>query len=72
MISTIYMTQHYVEPIASALRQLDNYRYPLDYYKSYAWYGLRAWDPNNSLGMIEDSKYSSYRKIVDANSKLCN
>ncbi len=71
-IDHIYMTQHYINPLASTLRQLDNNKYPLDYYKSYAWDGLRAWDPNNTLGAQENSQHYAYRAIVNANSKICN
>lgn len=70
-IDHIYMTQHYIDPIASALRELDNNQYDLDYYKSYAWDGLRAWDPNNTLNIEDDNKYDEYRKIVDENSEIC-
>ncbi len=71
-IDHIYMTQHYINPISSALRELDNNKYPVDYYKSFAWDGLRSWDPNNTLKTEEDTKYYEYRKIVDANSEICN
>lgn len=71
-IDHIYMTQYYINPIANALRQLDNNRYPLDYYKSYAWDGLRAYDPNNTLKMEDNTKYYKYRSIVEENGNLCN
>ncbi len=59
--------------MAFALRQLDNNSYPLDYYKSYAWDGLRKWDAGNLLSMEEDSNYASYRVIVETNTSLsCN
>jgi hypothetical protein len=70
-IDHIYMTQHYINPIASALRDLDGKRYPLDYYKSFTWDGLREWDPNNTLKMEDNTTYGGYRKTVDANSKIC-
>ncbi|MCV6630413.1 MAG: hypothetical protein OIF50_11225, partial [Flavobacteriaceae bacterium] len=69
-IDHIYMTQHYIKPIAQALRELDNKRFPIDYYKSYAWDGLRAWDPNNEID-LKDDIYSEYRKLVELNNKLC-
>ena len=32
---------NYVKKIASAISQIDQNRYPLDYYMSHAWDGLR-------------------------------
>lgn len=69
-IQHIYMTEKYVNPIASALRQLDNNRYPVDYYKAFAWDGLRVWDANGLLSMKENSQYEKYRNIVIKNSKI--
>ena len=37
----VYMTEKYIIPIATALRQLDGNKYPVDYYKAFAWDGLR-------------------------------
>lgn len=65
-IDHIYMTQNYITPIASALRELDNNQYPLNYYKTFAWDGLRDWDPNNSLG-ITDQEYGQFRNEVSSN-----
>ncbi|HEY9186114.1 MAG TPA: hypothetical protein VIM94_12390 [Salegentibacter sp.] len=61
-----YMTQYYITPIAEALRELDNDQYSLDYYKTFAWDGLRDFDPNNSLGSI-DEDYGQYRNEVTLN-----
>jgi len=69
-IEHIYMTEHYINPIASALRKLDSYSYPIDYYKSYAWDGLRIWDVMNLLSMEENTIYSDYRVIVESNTSL--
>ncbi len=72
-INHIYMTEKYINPIASALRKLDGNSYPLDYYKSYAWDGLRKWDANNLLSMEENTNYNDYKTIVEANTNLsCN
>lgn len=72
-IQHIYMTERYIQPIASALRQIDENRYPLDYYKSFAWDGLRLWDANGLLSIEEDTRFNSYRNIVIKNSKIpCN
>ncbi|GAA3570360.1 hypothetical protein [Snuella lapsa] len=65
-----YMSMHYINPIASALQKLDGFKYPIDYYKSFAWDGLRDWDVSNLLGLEEDKKYSEYRNIVNSNTSL--
>jgi len=69
-IEHIYMTEQYINPIASALRKLGGFSYPIDYYKSYAWDGLRAWDVMNLLSMQEDTAYNNYRAIVESNTSL--
>ncbi|GAA4891028.1 hypothetical protein GCM10023311_14170 [Flaviramulus aquimarinus] len=66
------MTEKYINPISKALREVDDYRYPLDYYKSFAWDGLRFWDANNLLSMEMDSIYNGYRSIVIENTTLCD
>jgi len=70
-IQHIYMTEKYINPLASALRQLDGNKYPTDYYKAFAWDGLRFWDANKLLGMEENSEYERYRRIVIENTTLC-
>ncbi|MBD0833332.1 hypothetical protein [Aestuariibaculum sediminum] len=60
-----YMTLYYINPIASALRKLDDFKYPLEYYKSFAWDGLRDWDVSNLLEMEEAQEYTEYRTIVN-------
>jgi len=69
-IQHIYMTENYIIPIAKALRSIDGNRYPMEYYKSFAWDGLRLWDANGLLSMEMDSIYYSYRNIVVNNSIL--
>jgi len=69
-IEHVYMTEQYINPIASALRKLDDFSYPIDYYKSYAWDGLRHWDASSLLSMTENSNYFNYRAIVEANTSL--
>jgi hypothetical protein len=72
-IQHVYMTEKYINPIANTLRSLDGNKYPLDYYKSFAWDGLREWDANNLLSMEMDNDYYSYRNTVLDNSNLdCN
>lgn len=69
-IQHIYMTERYINPIASALRKLDGFKYQLDYYKAFAWDGLRVWDAGDLLNMDMDSKYEDYRKIVIKNTTI--
>ncbi|MBW8245243.1 hypothetical protein K1F50_20745 [Muricauda oceani] len=72
-IQHVYMTENYINPIAVSLRSLDGNKYPLDYYKSFAWDGLREWDANNLLSMEMNNDYYSYRNTVINNSNLdCN
>lgn len=70
-IQHIYMTEKYINPIATALRQIDGNKYPVDYYKAFAWDGLRKWDANRLLGMEMNAQYESYRATVIQNSTLC-
>ena len=65
-----YMTLNYINPIASALRQLDGNKYPLDYYKSFAWDGLRNWDVSSLLAIEQSVEFEKYRKIVESNTSL--
>jgi len=65
-----YMSLNYINPIANALRQLDGFKYPINYYMSFAWDGLRNWDVSNLLGMEEATKFAEYRTIVNANTNL--
>lgn len=67
-IQHIYMTENYIIPMAKALRSIDGNRYPTDYYKSFAWDGLRIWDANELLSMEMDSIFYNYRNIVINNS----
>lgn len=69
-IQHIYMTERYINPISSALRKLDGSKYPLDYYKAFAWDGLRVWDAGNLLIEDMDSKYEDYRKTVIENTTV--
>ncbi|WP_164914153.1 hypothetical protein, partial [Aquimarina sediminis] len=39
-----YMTEKYVIPIAKAIRELDNNKYPLNHYMGFGWDGLRDYD----------------------------
>lgn len=67
------MTEKFIKPIASTLKQLDGNRYPLDYYKAFAWDGLRIWDANDLLNMDPESpNFEDYRVIVNQTSTLCD
>lgn len=70
-IDHIYMTENYINPMAEALRSLDNNQSPLNYYKTIAWDGLRDWDAKNLLGNLDDD-YLQYRLEVLQNSELCD
>lgn len=67
---SVTFTEQYINPIADALRNLEGNRYPLDYYKSFAWDGLREWDANNLLSMEMDTNYYSFRNTVINNSEI--
>ncbi|HSJ12272.1 MAG TPA: hypothetical protein VK916_06275 [Gillisia sp.] len=72
-IDHIYMTEKFIIPMASALRQLDGNRLPIDYYKAFAWDGLRIWDANGLLNMDpENENFETYRTYVNQTSELCN
>ncbi|MFL0352938.1 hypothetical protein [Xanthomarina sp. GH4-25] len=72
-IDHIFMTQNYINPITQALREFDNNSYPLEYYKSFSWDGLRKWDAGNLLDIdpLAD-EYDVYRVIVNQNTTICN
>ena len=38
-----YMADNFVKPIASAIQQLDSFRYDLEHYMGFGWDGLRAY-----------------------------
>jgi hypothetical protein len=65
-----YMTLNYIYPIVSALRTLHGNRYPVDYYKSFAWDGLRKCDVSNLSGIEGLPKLDGYRNIVNSNTNL--
>lgn len=73
-----HMADKYVKPIAEAIRQLDNNQYPLEYYKGFAWDGLRTYGYdgyyNNgnwvNLNKDQSTEYYKKQKIVNDNTKL--
>lgn len=66
------MALNYIKPIASVLRQFDNNKYPLDYYKSLAWIGLEDFDMNAVLTKPLINTCSQYLSTIIQNSTVCN
>jgi len=62
-----HMADNYIKPLTEALRKLDNYNYPLDYYLGFAWTGLHKygfddyWD-NGKLVKLTTDKIKEYEK----------
>jgi hypothetical protein len=73
-----HMADKFVKPIANAIRILDNYQYPLEYYMGFGWDGLRAYgydgyyDNGNWVNLSKDqsTEYYKKQKIVNDNTKL--
>lgn len=65
-----YMADHYIEPVAKAIRELDNNRYPLEYYLGFAWDGLRKygwdgyWDNGVWTTLERTDPYQQYQDTV--------
>ena len=68
------MIEQYIKPIARALRQVDNYRYPLDNYMSYAWDGLNKYNYSNQYLTEELKAYYLNLRIEETNINIqfCN
>ena len=71
-IDHIYMAYNYISPIASALREFDNFSYSEVYYNGFAWDGLRKWDQASPLSASDDTQYETYRSIVNQNTTVCD
>ncbi|WP_299157712.1 trypsin inhibitor-like cysteine-rich domain-containing protein [uncultured Tenacibaculum sp.] len=73
-----HMADKYVKPIAMAIRKLDNYSYPLEYYMGFGWDGLTKYGYDGyydngkwvSLDKSLTSQYNIKQKIVNDNTKL--
>ena len=73
-----HMADKFVKPIAEAIRILDNYEYPLEYYKGFAWDGLRKYGYDGyydngkwvNLNKNQSTEYYKKQKIVNDNTKL--
>lgn len=70
-IDHIYMNLHYIIPIERALRQLDNNRFPEEYYKAYAMEGLRGMDPYSTLSTDGYAEAVKLRDEVEKANKIC-
>ena len=65
-----YMAEKYVLPLARAIRALDEFKHPIDYYMKYGWEGLEKYDFDNRLTKEKEKEYDSYKKIVEENSNF--
>ncbi|WP_299247910.1 hypothetical protein [uncultured Aquimarina sp.] len=63
----VYMAENYVKPIARAIRQLDNNRYPLNHYMGFGWDGLRAYDFQGTLSTEESNEFYTLQALVNNN-----
>lgn len=70
----VYMVENYVKPIASAVRNIDGNKYPLNYYMAYGWDGLR--DTGYDIAKLTETQNSTnnnLREIVKNNfDEKCN
>ena len=75
-----YMADNFVKPIAEALRELDNYKYPLNDYMGFAWEGLRPYGydgyrDNGKWVTLDKNQYiGNINKVLDNTdfNKNCN
>ncbi len=67
MAQHIYMMENYVEPIAKAVREMDNNKYPLNHYLGFGWDGLRAYDYRGTLTTEESNELYRLQAIVNEN-----
>ncbi|WP_417785522.1 hypothetical protein [Tenacibaculum sp.] len=71
-----HMADKYVKPIAEAIRELDNNRYPLDYYLGFAWDGLRPYginqylDSNGNYVELDDTGFTEKQALVNSTSSF--
>ncbi|WP_109433968.1 hypothetical protein [Aquimarina sp. AU119] len=70
MAQHTYMTENYVTPMAKAIRELDNNKYPLDYYMGFGWDGLRAYDYQGTLSTEESNEFYRLQAIVNDNTNF--
>ncbi|WP_103072710.1 hypothetical protein [Aquimarina sediminis] len=65
-----YMTEKYVIPIAKAIRELDNNKYPLNHYMGFGWDGLRDYDYQGLLTAEESNELYHLQAIVNDNTNF--
>lgn len=67
------MVENYVNKIASAVRELDNNKYPLSHYMAYGWDGLTKYGyTSKRLSITENSQNQNLRAIANRASQICN
>ena len=69
-----FLWNNYLDDLALSLRELDNNRYPINYYYNLAWTGVK--DIGAELGILE-SPYSTvysaqHNELLNANYDYCN
>lgn len=63
----VYMAENYITPIAKSIRELDDNKYPLEYYMGFGWDGLRAYAYTGLLSDEDSKKFDRLKNIVDNN-----
>ncbi len=66
----VYMVENYVTPIAKAIRELDNNKYPLNHYMGFGWDGLRNYDYQGTLTPEESTELYNLQAIVNQNTEF--
>ena len=67
-----YMVENYVTQIASAIRQIDNNKYPLSYYMAYGWDGLTKYGYTaKRLSISQNKTNQELRRIVEQKTQIC-
>ncbi|WP_396602380.1 hypothetical protein [Algibacter sp. R77976] len=54
------MVHNHVQPLANAIRELDNNTYPIDYYMAFAWEGLDQVGKITNPVLITQSQMNNY------------
>ena len=69
------MAFYYINNIAEAIREFDNFSHPIDNYKSFAWEGLEFYGKQGGyVTQAELSHYGGLRTVVnnDSNINACD
>lgn len=69
-----YMQDTFITPLAKAMRQLDNYRYPIEDYIGFAWDGLKDdYDEYiDSNGQTQVMTPTEYQQITNRSYTISN